>query len=302
MLKMTVGMGSIDDYIPFVKAGVDEVFCGYTPDYMLDAFGMLPSVNRREVYYYPVQIGGFNELAILAKMREVYHVPVAITLNSLFYHPDQYALIGRMIEECLSLGFYRFIIADPFLLHYVYETKIAKRMDIHLSGEFGELNSYALAALPPAVKRVILPRQTALDTLPELIDDHEFEAFLLNEKCHFNGAYCQSLHCDEMRHLCLVNYRCEEILKTSDDPIYDDDLGLSGCGLCSLYRLARCGVSYFKIVSRGNDPEITLRDINAVKKAFVFVKEANGEKDYLHRLKKELFEAGCSHNCYYGNF
>ena len=30
-MKIVAGMGSIDDYIRLVKAGADEVFCGYVP-------------------------------------------------------------------------------------------------------------------------------------------------------------------------------------------------------------------------------------------------------------------------------
>lgn len=37
----------------------------------------------------------------------------------------------------------------------------------------------------------------------------EFEAFVLNELCHFTGAFCNSLHCDEMGYLCRVPYRLE---------------------------------------------------------------------------------------------
>ena len=26
----------------------------------------------------------------------------------------------------------------------------------------------------------------------------EYEAFILNERCHYTGAFCSSLHCDEL--------------------------------------------------------------------------------------------------------
>ena len=31
--------------------------------------------------------------------------------------------------------------------------------------------------------------------------DMEYEAFLMNEMCHFTGGFCNSLHCDEMVHI-----------------------------------------------------------------------------------------------------
>lgn len=33
-MKIVAGLGSIDEYIPYVKAGADEFFCGYVPLFM----------------------------------------------------------------------------------------------------------------------------------------------------------------------------------------------------------------------------------------------------------------------------
>ena len=30
-MKITAGLGSVDDYLPYVEAGADEFFCGYVP-------------------------------------------------------------------------------------------------------------------------------------------------------------------------------------------------------------------------------------------------------------------------------
>ena len=32
MIKIVAGMGSVDDYIDFIKAGADEIFVGYVPE------------------------------------------------------------------------------------------------------------------------------------------------------------------------------------------------------------------------------------------------------------------------------
>lgn len=290
MLKMTVGMGSIDDYIDYVKAGADEVFCGYVTDAMLEKYGMLPAVNRREVYYYPVQIGGRNELEILAQMVQVYHVPVTITLNNIFYHRKQYDLLDELVQDCLDCGFDHFIVADDVLLERLQNKPVA----VHLSGEHGEFNAYTLDALPK-VSRVIFPRSMDWRYACDVMDDkHQYEAFLLNEKCHFFGAYCQSLHCDEMRHLCLVDYAGKKEKNMNDEVI-----GSGGCGLCALWRLAHLGIQYFKIVGRGEDREAMLADIQAVKKAFMIEEAAASEAEYIQMMKEALFPEGCSHNCYY---
>ena len=30
-MKITAGLGSVDDYLPYVEAGADELFSGYLP-------------------------------------------------------------------------------------------------------------------------------------------------------------------------------------------------------------------------------------------------------------------------------
>ena len=94
-MKITVGMGSIDEYIPYVEAGADEVFIGYVPQYILQKYGNLPSVNRREVLFSNVQIGARSELQILSKMVKKYKVPVAITLNSLYYPTSMFPYLKQ---------------------------------------------------------------------------------------------------------------------------------------------------------------------------------------------------------------
>ena len=93
----------------------------------------------------------------------------------------------------------------------------------------------------------------------------EFEAFVLNELCQFTGAFCNSLHCDELGHLCRVPYelgRVRRKLLSGNDVNFDDEAltldeegylcGATGCGLCALYALQRAGITHLKLVGRGN--------------------------------------------------
>ena len=78
-MKITAGLGSVDDYPMYVEAGADECFCGYVPFAWAEKYGVLNPLNRREVRAYNVQIGSYEELKILGNMRKYYQVPVAIT-------------------------------------------------------------------------------------------------------------------------------------------------------------------------------------------------------------------------------
>lgn len=298
-MKIVAGMGSIDEYIPYVESGVDEIFIGYVPFYIAKTFHMLPSINRREVMYYNVQIGSRSELQILSKMMNQYKVPVTITLNALTFHPSQFPLIKRLIEECIEDGFTSFIIADLALLVYLEKEGFLSKIKVHMSGEFQEINSYSIQLLKKYhIKRLIFHRKVSLENMEQLVDSTlEYEAFVLNEKCHFHGAFCQSLHCDGLKHMCLLPYKMEKPVEETE--MNADCIGSGGCGLCALFRLKQIGVKYCKLVSRGNYMEDTIQDIKVLKEAIRLIYLCESEKDYIKKIKEQLFNSSCSHNCYY---
>lgn len=48
-MKIVAGLGSVDEYIPYVQAGADELFCGYVPYNWTKKYGTVLPLNRREV-------------------------------------------------------------------------------------------------------------------------------------------------------------------------------------------------------------------------------------------------------------
>ena len=101
-MKIVSGMGSIDDYIILVKAGADEVFCGYVPYEWNKKYGSLFPLNRREVLYYNIQINSLEDMKILKSMVDVYKVPVSITFNYLYYIEEQYEEI-KVVKDLAGL-------------------------------------------------------------------------------------------------------------------------------------------------------------------------------------------------------
>ena len=191
----------MDDYIRYVKAGADELFCGYVPFSWAEKYGTVMALNRREVLSYNVQIGSYSELEILSEMVRRYQKPVHLTFNSLYYLPEQYAEITGIIQKCCRIGFESYIIADPALLVYLREHGID--CEVHLSGDLGTVNiamTDVFAKLTP--KRIIFQRKNTIAEMQEVIrhirTEHkaqtitEFEAFALNEMCQFSGAFCNS--------------------------------------------------------------------------------------------------------------
>lgn len=324
-MKIVAGLGSIDEYETFVKAGADEFFCGYVPFSRAEKYGVIHPLNRREVLFYNVQIGSMSELQILKKMVDYYGKPVKLTFNSLYYTGEQYPVIAEIITQCMAAGFENFIIADPALMLYLRQQKI--NCGIHLSGETAEVNRGMLEQmLPFGIRRVIFHRKNSLEDMQSCIKEadfpHEYEAFILNELCHFSGAFCNSLHCDELTHLCRVPYELGNLHKKEETDAAQKDVaetdriqgkegkglpldedgyltGSIGCGLCALYRMKQVGITHLKLVGRGNYTDFMEKDIRQLRKALDILENSDSEAQYQKKMKASLFPDGCSQNCYY---
>ena len=324
-MKIVAGLGSIDEYETFVKAGADEFFCGYVPFSWAEKYGVIHPLNRREVLFYNVQIGSMSELQILKKMVDYYGKPVELTFNSIYYTGEQYPVIAEIITQCMAAGFENFIIADPALMLYLRQQKI--NCGIHLSGETAEVNRGMLEQmLPFGIRRVIFHRKNSLEDMQSCIKEadfpHEYEAFILNELCHFSGAFCNSLHCDELTHLCRVPYELGNLHKKEETDAAQKDVaetdriqgkegkglpldedgyltGSTGCGLCALYRMKQVGITHLKLVGRGNYTDFMEKDIRQLRKVLDILENSDSEAQCQKKMKASLFPDGCSRNCYY---
>lgn len=334
-MKIVAGMGSIDDYVKLVKAGADEVFCGYVPYGWNSKYGTLFPLNRREVLYYNVQIGSLSDMKILKKMVDVYKVPVSITFNYLYYLEEQYEIIGNIIKDLINIGFTKFIIADIGLLLYLKEKNI--RCSIHLSGESAEINSLSMDFFNQFnISRYIFHRKNSIEDMESCIINNkiknlQYEAFILNERCHYTGAFCNSLHCDEMEHLCKIPYEMSKVnecanhfetidmkfklfYKEMNEKSLEEDcesnedeaensygLGITGCGLCSLKSLQKAGITHLKVVGRGNFIKNMEKDVKSLKKAIIMSDDIDDIESYERKVKDMLFHRRCSRQCYYLN-
>ena len=261
--------------------------------------------------------GSFSELEILLAMIRKYRKPVHIAMNSLYYIPEQYEEIADIVKQCMKIGFDSFILADPALILYLRQKGISCK--IHLSGEAGEMNREAIKVFREmGIGRIIFHRKNTVASMRQMIEavnaeKLEFEAFALNELCQFTGAFCNSLHCDEMGYLCRTTYwgdaemeeRMERMIKRTLEIEEQQYLcGKSGCALCALPQLEAAGITHLKLVGRGNYVEDMIRDIRNLKAALGVLEENRREEKetggYIDQLDKKIFAGQpCGNNCIY---
>lgn len=328
-MKIVSGLGCIDDYIRLVKAGADEVFCGYVPYEWNKKYGSLFPLNRREVLYYNIQINSLEDMKILKKMVDKYKVPVSIAFNYLYYIEEQYEEIANIIEDLIRVGFNEFIIADIALILYLKEKGM--KCVIHLSGECAEINSLAIDFLNKLnISRYVFHRKNTIEDIESCIKNNkiknlQYEAFILNEKCHYSGAFCSSLHCDEMCHLCTMPYDLAKVNEKAnyfpdvdkrlelyykeleDEELYLENeykndsylLGSTGCGICELKKLKESGVTHLKVVGRGKYIDDIEKDIIGLKQAINIIENIEDDENYKKVIKNKLFKGKCSKECYY---
>lgn len=269
-MKIVAGLGTIEDYEDYVDAGADELFIGYVPYEWQSKHELNNPLNRREVSYVNLNVGALSDLEILSERVDKRKVPVTIAFNGLNYRPNQYELICKIINDCADMGFKDVIIADIGLLIYLDKFKINERLNIHISGEFGEMNSYQIKILKElGAKRIIYHRGCNVKDIASMIKRYpelEHEVFLMHENCHFTGAYCNSMHSDELIPMCRMPYQLEgriEVIRTSCSEC--DDY-LDGCRLCLIDTFRQIGVTHLKIVGRGASTDLMIDSIKRARR------------------------------------
>ncbi len=336
MLKIVVPLSSIDNYIPLVKAGADEFFCGFISYNWLKRNNVTLPLNRREYMLDNCNICSFEELRILKKMINVYGVNVKIAFNSLYYNPIEYSSIKNLIEALQELGFNTFIISDIALIKYLRDNAV--ECAIHLSGECGVVNHNTVEFFEKFnIKRFIFPGKESTLNIASVIENAnisnhvEFESFVLNDWCMYLGAYCNSIHCDEMPHNCHLPFRTVERKQNSDKynnimhvfnirnkaivnnellqskNLYsiskcrhkDYNLAILGCGLCKIYELRKSGINYLKLVGRGNSLAMIKRDLETLRKAIALLDFSNSKDEYENLIKNKILLNRCPATCFY---
>ncbi len=330
-MRIVTPLPNHEFYEPLVEAGAGEFYHGFIPFEWLRRYVNVMPGDRREFLLVTGTSTALSSMKILSRKIERYGVPVKITLNAHFYTLEQYPLLLDNMRRLMDLGIDTFIIADVAFVLYLREHDVD--CNIHLSGEAGALNHSAHAFFRQFdISRYIFPRKTDVADITACIrenayDGMEYEAFVLNSLCSYSGAYCNTIHCEEMLPMCYAPYRTvrvdessETFLETGETlkvirQLRDENargtiqlkgrqqsstgLGASGCGLCKIKELLDVGVTHLKVVGRDvRNLEQLKNDLESIQR---LARLAQSDIDYdafEKTVKEDYLHHKCS-NCYY---
>ncbi len=330
-MKIVTPLPYHEYYEPLVEAGAGEFYCGFIPFEWLSRYVNVMPGDRREFLLVSGTFTSFGSMKILGRKIERFNVPVKITLNAHFYTLEQYPLLLENMRRLVDVGIDTFIVADIALVSFLREQKID--CNIHLSGEAGSLNHLSHEFFRQFdISRYIFPRKTDVADIAACIREDgyegmEYEAFVLNSLCSFSGAYCNTIHCEEMLPMCFAPYRAARIDESSlkfaeigetlkvirqlrDESARGvilsrgkqssfDGLGSSGCGLCKIKELLEVGVTHLKVVGRDvRNLEQLKTDLRSIHELARLAQTGIDHQAFEQTVKQDYLHHKCS-VCYY---
>lgn len=204
-MKLVAPISKIEEVLPTIEAGADELYCGVLPLEWYKKYTNVASINRTERMY--SNLKNFDELKQVVKIAHSYNIPVSLALNA-FYTKDQYLLLNSQMRKAIDSKVDALIVADIGLLLMLNEMDVD--IDIHVSTCGTTFNSETAKFYQDfGATRIILPRHMKLQEINQLIqgiDSMETEVFILNGGCRYITGFCTFQHgIDEAKHRILWN-------------------------------------------------------------------------------------------------
>lgn len=292
---------SVGEVEVLIDAGADELYGGVIPD----GWGSADvPVNRRS--FSDAQFPDESSFADAVKIASRRSVPLHLTLNAPFYHPDLYPDLLALCSRARQWGVASFIVGDPGLILRL--NRELPQASITLSTMAGAMNVEALGFFADmGVSRAVFARHLTLgemETLARAFPSLYFEVFVLIGKCPNEEAYCTFQHTSvDKRWPCETHYTIT--LAASGRAAEARDPGVKGrlawmeadrrmgCGLCAMARLKAISVNVFKLVGRGGPTAGKIANVRLARKYADNAALIDAKEDYRTRFGRECSPEVC---------
>ena len=313
-LKALVPFNNAEFFEAYKNAGAGEFYVGFYDLEWHKAFGEYADLNRLTGYKDSGNQNSFREvLDIIQKVKQE-KLQIYVTFNSSIYSQEQLDFMERYMNPLREAGVDGVIVSCAELV----EIAKAHRLNAVISTIAGIYNEdIAKFYWKLGASRIILPRDLSLDDIEQIVTavpDVEYEVFMMRNGCSFSDSNCLGMHRSEKSAICAalcnahsdLTYAGDDFKTCHDmelnDLLFHNIFHSYACGLCSIYRFVKMGITAGKIVGRTDDWQSVCEDIRLICENIAIARECTSEEEYLKKMKfptlsKIMCKMGL--NCYY---
>lgn len=317
MLNIFAPIKSLEDAEQLIQLGADELYCGVNPKKWADQYENVKTPNRRPNDR--SQVGSLEELRNISELCCENGVRLYLTLNVHFYSDRQAALLRDLVGELSSWeGITGYIVAD---VHFMKQmSDVAGDDEILVSTGATVFNGQTAAFLESiGADGIHLPRHLTLDEIERISrtapDSLDLYAFVLNSNCLLIDGHCTLLHNAPIEHEDSHNEPCfqtfterradgghEKEVREETRLFNNPHRARQACGVCSLYRFDRIGLSGVKMVGRRFPLTRKTKDLQLLDTARKKTQVASSEGEFKEMLQEIVIDRGMQCDidaCYY---
>ena len=277
-----------------MESGTGEFYLGFYDQEWIDAFGATADLNRMTGFGAEANALDFSQVCEVAGRMRACGATAFVTFNTAQYTQAQIDFIAqRYLPSLAHAGVSGIICSCPQLVC----AAVACGLEAVASTMCGVLNAdIARFYKGLGATRIVLPRELSIAEIAQImreVPDVEYEAFLMRNGCIFSDSHCLGRHRQGCYSLCTALRRASyRIVGSSANwapareraernrAVYSEEFLVRACGLCALWHLERLGVSAYKVVGRGDEPEYLCADIEIVAENIAVARQCATYADY----------------------
>ncbi len=298
----------------YIEAGAEEFYIGFTDEAWFEKFGEYSDINRLSGYRKNANQNSFEQMLKIIEQTKKQNRQIYVTFNASTYTQEQIEYIGEYLNPLKDAGADGIIISGIELLEIAKEYQIPAVVST-IAGIYNE--DIARFYYENGAKRIIVPRDLSVDEIEEItkaVPDAEYEVFMMRNGCIFSDGNCLGFHRQEKKGICAELCHAKREIRHEygtfkelhdielNDTLYHHFFHDDACGLCSIYRFVKMGITAGKIVGRTDDWQEICQDIRSIIENVEIARECSSNEEYLEKMvlpNGERFICKLGLNCYY---
>ncbi|MBE6024193.1 MAG: U32 family peptidase [Cellulosilyticum sp.] len=313
-MNVLVPLNNIDHIDDYIEAGAREFYIGFYDEAWWEKFGEYADINRLTGFKKDANPYNFEEVLEIIRQVKQRDVQVYVTFNSSIYNQEQLAYVEGYMQRLKETPL------DGVIVSCAELVEVAKKVGLSavISTIAGIYNSdLTKFYCDLGAKRVILPRDLSIKEIEEIVKKQpnvEYEIFMMRNGCRFSDSNCLGFHRLEKTSICACVGNAGRDLGVKgkgfkekhevelNDIVYTQNFHNMTCGICSIYRFVKLGITAGKIVGRSDEWRNICEDIRLIRKNVEIARSCETEEEYLERMifpngHETMCKMGLS--CYY---